>query len=139
MFLLDTNVVSELRKVPEGKADLSLTAWAKEADPASFFLSVITIMELEIGIRRVERRDSTQGTRLRAWMQRRVLPEFEGRVLPVDWPVAQRCAALHIPDPKPDRDSLIAATAMVHGFTLVTRNAGDFAGIDVPLLNPWTS
>lgn len=84
MFLLDTNVVSELRKVREGKADAAVSVWAKQADPASFYLSVITIMELDIGIRRVERRDTVQGTRLRAWMQRRVLSEFEGRILPVD-------------------------------------------------------
>jgi predicted nucleic acid-binding protein len=137
MFLLDTNVVSELRKIPDGKANPTLSAWAKQADPKSFFLSVITVMELEIGIRRIERRDVAQGSRLRAWMQRRVISEFEGRILPVDLRIAQRCAALHVPNPKPERDSLIAATALVHGLTIVTRNVGDFAGTDVTLLNPW--
>lgn len=137
MYLLDTNVISELRKLGDGNADPNVKQWASTTEATSLHVSVITIMELEIGIRRIERRDTAQGNRLRAWMQHRVLPEFAGRTLPVDLPVAQRCAALHIPDPRPDRDSLIAATALVHGLTIVTRNVGDFASTNVPLLNPW--
>lgn len=85
----------------------------------------------------VERRDLAQGALLRAWLQERVLPAFEGRILPIDTPVARRCAALHAPNPASDRDALIAATALVHGLTVVTRNTADFIATGARLLNPW--
>ena len=137
MFLLDTNVVSELRRATFGKADPGVTAWAAAISPESLFLSAITILELEHGTLLVERRDPVQGGRLRAWIQDSVLPAFAGRILPVDTDVAIRCAALHVPDPRPDRDALIAATALVHAMTVVTRNTADFAPTGVRLLNPW--
>jgi|SRR5208283_4496906 len=137
MFLLDTNVISELRKVGDGKADANVVAWISNVDATSFYLSAITLMELELGILRLERRDIIQGTRLRAWMNNHILPEFSERILPVDAPVALRCARLHVPDPSSDRDSFIAATALVHGMTVVTRNVADFAPTHVAILNPW--
>lgn len=137
MFLLDTNVVSELRKLGDGKADPRVVAWVSGEDAASFYVSAITIMELEIGVLRVERRDPAQGALLRRWLEARVLPEFAGRSLPVDTAVALRCARLHIPDPRSERDALIAATALVHGLTVATRNTADFAATGAKLLNPW--
>ena len=137
MFLLDTNVISELRKAGDGRADANVTAWLSGQDAGALFLSAITVMELDIGVRRIERRDVVQGAMLRAWFAERVLPEFQGRVLPVDTSVALRCAGLHVPDPRSERDALIAATGLVHGFTVVTRNTVDFKDIGVVLLNPW--
>jgi predicted nucleic acid-binding protein len=137
MYLLDTNVVSEVRKVEEGRADARVAAWQLQVDPATCFISAMTLMELEIGVLRMERRDAVQGAVLRAWLERRVLPEFSGRVLAVDEAVARYCARLHAPDPRPERDALIAATALVHGMTVVTRNTGDFAPTGVLLINPW--
>ncbi|MDD4942730.1 type II toxin-antitoxin system VapC family toxin [Rhodoferax sp.] len=137
MFVLDTNVVSELRKVRLGKADLSVAAWAQSVDAADLFVSAITIMELELGVLAIERKDATQGAMLRAWLEQQVLPEFSGRTLPVDTSVAQRCARLHVPDKRGERDALIAATALVHGMTVVTRNVADFKPTGVTIHNPW--
>jgi hypothetical protein len=137
MFVLDTNVVSELRKAGDGKADANVVAWLSGVDAATLYLSAVTVMELELGILRVMRRDAVQGARLRTWMDRHVLPEFSDRILPVDRDVALRCAALHVPDPRADRDALIAATALVHGMTVVTRNLADFEPTGVRLMNPW--
>jgi hypothetical protein len=137
MYLLDTNVVSELRKIRLAKADVRVATWADSVDAADLYLSVITIQELEIGVLLVERRDAAQGALLRAWLDAHVLPTFAGRILPVDIAVAQRGARLHVPDPRPVRDGLIAATALVHGMTVVTRNVADFEPAGVPTLNPW--
>lgn len=139
MFLLDTNVVSELRKAGDGRADANVTAWLAQEDAANFFISAITVMELEIGVLRVERRDPDRGARLRAWLDSQVMPEFAERTLPIDATVALRCARLHVPDRRSERDALIAATAMVHGMAVVTRNLADFAATGVPLVDPWDS
>jgi len=137
MFVLDTNVVSELRKVSAGKADRQVAHWADEVDAGSLYISAITVLELELGTLQIERRDATQGAVLRAWLETRVLPEFAARILPVDAAVALRCAHLHVPDPRSERDALIAATALVHGMVVVTRNVSDFVKTGVPVLNPW--
>lgn len=137
MYVLDTNVVSELRKAKAGKADRNVTAWAATVAPGSLYLSAITILELETGILLVERRDPAQGAILRSWLDDHVLPAFVGRVLAVDTVVAQRCAALHVPDPRSDRDALIAATALVHGMMVVTRDVADFEPTGVRILDPW--
>jgi predicted nucleic acid-binding protein len=137
MYVLDTNVISELRKAGDGKADTQVIAWLSGVDAATLYLSAVTIMELEIGILRMERRDAAQGGKLRTWMDRHILPEFSRRTLPLDTAVALRCARLHVPDPRPDRDCTIAATALVHGMTVVTRNVADFVPTGVTLLNPW--
>lgn len=137
MFLLDTNVVSELRKVKTGKADRSVTAWSNSVDAGVLYLSAITIEELEMGVLGIERRDKLQGRFLRRWMDEQVLPTFADRILPIDTTVARRSARLHVPDPRPIRDGFIAATALVHGLTLVTRNAMDFKPMGVTLIDPW--
>jgi len=138
MFLLDTHVISELRKARAGKADPNVTRWARIAPTGSLYLSVIVVQELEIGTLLAERRDPSQGSLLRAWLDEHVLPTFAERILPVDTSVARRSAALHFPDPRPIRDGLIAATALIHGMTLVTPNVADFRSTGVLLLNPWT-
>lgn len=137
MYVLDTNVLSELRKVRLGKADANVTAWTESVDAADLFISVITVMELELGVLSIERKDATQGAMLRSWLEQLVLPEFSGRTLPIDTAVAQRCARLHVPDKCGERDALIAATALVHGMTVVTRNVADFKSTGVAIVNPW--
>ena len=137
MFVLDTDVVSELRKAGDGKADANVVAWVSSVDAATLYLSAVTLLELELGILRNLRRDTVQGTKLRTWMDRYVLPEFSDRILPLDQAVALRCAALHVPDPRADRDAMIAATALVHGMTVVTRNLVDFEPTGVRVMNPW--
>jgi predicted nucleic acid-binding protein len=137
MFLLDTNVLSELRKVGDGKADANVVTWVESVDAATLYLSAMTLMEIELGILQIERRDVAQGARLRTWMTHHVLPEFLERTLPVDAAVALRCASLHVPDPRAERDALIAATALVHRMTVVTRNVADFEATGVSRLNPW--
>lgn len=139
MYLLDTNVVSELRKVGTGRADRNVTRWAASVDPTLMYLSVITVLEIEVGVLRVERRDGAQGRLLRGWLERQVLPAFAGRVLPIDTAVARHCARMLVPNPKADRDALIAATAAVHALTVVTRNTADFRATGVGLLDPWTN
>ena len=135
MYILDTNVVSELRKGK--KAEHRVRMWDQSVPAASLYLSAISIMELEVGILLVERRDQKQGSVLRAWMESYVLPSFAGRILAIDTDVAQRCAALHVPNPKPERDALIAATALFHGLTVVTRNVSHFHSMGVPVVDPW--
>ena len=133
MYLLDTNVVAELRIAKSRKADQKVLAWANRVSPGSLFLSVITVLELEAGTLLMERRDPTQGAVLRFWLNTHVFPAFRDSILSVDTAVAQRCARL----PRPDRDTLIAATALVHGMTVVTRNVDDFVPTGVNVLNPW--
>jgi len=137
VFVLDTNVVSELRKVRAGKADSHVAAWAQGVDASALYLSAISVMELELGVVAVERRDAAQGAILRTWLDAHVVPEFADRVLPVDTAVARRCAGLHVPDRRGERDALIAATALVHGMSVVTRNAIDFEPMGVGVINPW--
>jgi len=137
MFVLDTNVISELRKVRLDKADAKVRAWTASVEASDLFISAITVMELELGVLSIERKDVKQGALLRSWLDQQVLAEFSGRTLPVDTAVAQRCARLHVPDRRCERDALIAATALVHGMTVVTRNTADFEPTGVPLVNPW--
>ncbi|ELP2195240.1 type II toxin-antitoxin system VapC family toxin [Salmonella enterica subsp. enterica serovar Champaign] len=139
MYILDTNVVSELRKARTGKIDTNVATWAESMEASDLFISSITIMELELGILSVERRDAMQGSLLRSWFEQHVLPEFSGRTLPVDTAVALRCARLHVPDKRGERDALIASTALVHGMTIVTRNVVDFEPTGVSIINPWVS
>lgn len=137
MFLLDTNVISELRR--QDKADRNVLAWANAVPAPNFFMSAISILEIELGARLIERKDAVKGAILRAWIDNHILARFEGRILAIDTAVAQRCAQLHVPNPRAERDALIAATALIHGLTVVTRNVGDFEPTGVKLLNPWSS
>jgi predicted nucleic acid-binding protein len=135
-YLLDTNVISELRR-SRARADPGVRSWAQLQRTTELALSVITVMEVEIGIGRLERRDPAQGEVLRAWLEQDLLGAFAGRILAVDLAVARRAASLHVPDPRSERDALLAATALVHDLVVVTRNVGDFVDLGVPLLNPW--
>jgi toxin FitB len=135
MFLLDTNVVSELRRPI--LAHVNVVSWAKANTLDNSFLSAITVMEIELGCLQIERRDSSQGKLLRDWFETAVIEQFKGRILPIDTSVARQTARLHVPNPKPERDALIAATALLQGLTLVTRNIKDFERTGVRLLNPW--
>ena len=135
MFLLDTNVVSNLRR-PE-RADPQVRAWAASIPVAQTYLSAITVLEIEQGVLLIARRDARQGAQLRIWIDDEVLPRFDGRILPIDTAVAKRCAKLHVPDPRAERDALIAATALVHGMVVVTRNVADFEPTGVQIINPW--
>ena len=137
MYLLDTNVVSELRKAKSGKAHPQVVEWAQSVAASTLYISAITVLELETGILLMERKDAQQGALLRTWMTTHVLPAFADRTLPVDTAVALRCAKLHVPNPGAERDMLIASTAVVHGLTMVTRNVADFEATGVVLFNPW--
>ena len=138
MFLLDTNVISELRKINLGRANVRVVEWANHIDPDDLYISVITVHELEVGILRVERRDAKQGAALRVWLEDRVLRTFAGRILPVNTAVALRGAQLQVPNPHSVQDGLIAATALVHGLTVATRKTADFASTGVKVVNPWS-
>ncbi|MDQ3885466.1 MAG: type II toxin-antitoxin system VapC family toxin [Actinomycetota bacterium] len=135
-YLLDTNVISELRKSGP-QADTHVREWVRGKATHRLFLSVITMMELEIGVARAERRDALRGRLLRSWLDDRVLTAFADRILPVDLAVAQRAASLYVPDPRPERDMLIAATAKVHGLHVATRNVKDFMATGVDVVDPW--
>jgi len=138
MFVLDTNVVSELRKVRSGKANPGVAAWAEKVPSVELFISAITIQELEHGVLLMERSDPTQGAMLREWLDQSVTAAFKNRVIAVDERVARSAAAFHVPDPAPFRDALIGATALVHEMTVVTRDLKDFRRFDgVGVLNPW--
>lgn len=137
MYLLDTNVVSEFRKSADGRINKSVKRWADEISPDLMFISVISVLELEIGVLQIERRDKKQGLVLRKWLNKNVLPAFLDRVLPVDVAVAQRCVSLHMPNPKSERDAMIAATAIEHRMTIVTRNVSDFSQSGVKIFDPW--
>jgi toxin FitB len=135
MYLLDTNVVSEMRR--RARMAPAVAAWASQVRPIDLYLSTITIMELETGALLVARRDAEQGRLLVDWIERHVLRAFDGRIIPVDLAVARRGAALHVPKPRPVNDTLIAATALSHRLSVVTRNVRDFDGTQVTVVNPW--
>lgn len=139
MFVLDTNLVSELRKVRSGKANPGVASWAERVPSAELFISAITIHELEHGVVLMERSDPAQGAVLRAWLDQSVAAAFQSRVLAVDERVARRAAGLHVPNPAPFRDALIGATALVHDMTVVTRDLEDFQRFDeLDVINPWS-
>jgi predicted nucleic acid-binding protein len=135
MLLLDTDVLSASRR-PD-KAAPQFAAWVEDINSRDMFLSTISILEIKIGALRIARRDTAQAAILERWISENVLRRFEGRILSVDADVALRCASLHFPDPRPERDAMIAAMALEHRLTVVTRNVRDFGQMGVPLVNPW--
>ncbi|MBX3570670.1 MAG: type II toxin-antitoxin system VapC family toxin [Rhizobiaceae bacterium] len=135
MFLLDTNVISELRVL--GRAAALVVSWSAAQDRRTFFLSAATVMELQYGALLLSRRDPRQGEPMMRWVNERVLPDFADRVLPMTSDIAMICAGLHVPNRRGERDAWIAATAIVHDLTVVTRNVRDFEGTGARLLNPW--
>ena len=135
-LLLDTDVVSALRR--KDRIPPHALSWLQEQLVDELYISALTMMEIEIGIRRLARHDENQATMLRAWKEGRLRREFRGRILGVDLEIAERCAALHVPDPQPEIDALIAATAIVKAMTLVTRNERDYARMPVAIFNPWS-
>ncbi|MBN6067169.1 type II toxin-antitoxin system VapC family toxin [Aggregatibacter actinomycetemcomitans] len=137
MYLLDTNIVSELRKLEKGRADPNVTKWFQQVDLQQAYLSVITLFEIKIGILQLIRHDAQQATILQNWFTNTLLPNFENRILPLDQNVALACAELHIPDKKPLNGSYLAATAKVHHLKMVTRNLKDFQHSGVEIINPF--
>lgn len=137
MYLLDTNIISELRLIPKNKANIHVEQWAKSCKSHQFFVSTISLMELEKGCLLKKRKDTQQGDMLLKWFYHTVIPSFENCILVIDTLVASVCASLHIPNPRPENDTWIAATAIVHDLILVTRNVKDYAGLPVKILNPF--
>ncbi len=137
MYLLDTNIVSESRKLGTSRVDPVAARWLDRIDVAQTLLSTMTIFELERGVRQMERRDATQGLVLRRWMNDQVMATYEARILPMTGAVALICAGLHIPDPRAERDAWIAATAIDAHLSLATRNVDDFSAMGVTLVNPF--
>lgn len=135
-FLLDTNVLSELRR--PNQAERRVLNWFGTIAPAETFISAISIAELEQGAVKAERKQLPHAPVLRAWIDTYILRIYAGRILPVDAIIALQYGRLQPPDPLAYADVMIAATALVHGLTVVTRNTRHFAAFSVPLLNPWT-
>lgn len=135
MFLLDTNVVSELRS--RSRADHRVLQWADSSEGTAYFISVVTLFEIEKGMLLLRRKDRRQAANLDRWIREYLLVDFADRILAYDDKVALRCAALHVPDPRAERDAMIGATALEYRLTVVTRNVRDFEPMGVPLLNPW--
>jgi len=136
MYLIDTNVLSEFRKLFAGRADAQFTRWFEAILVEQIYVSVMSLFEIENGILRLQRYDAEQAAILRTWFDQAKV-ELEGRIIDVDMEIALRCAALHVPDPRPQRDSFIGATALVRGLSIVTRNVRDFQGMGIEIINPW--
>lgn len=135
-YLLDTNVISELRKSSE-RINPEVRNWAAQHDVETMFLSALSVFEIELGIERKQRVHAEQAMRLRDWFDGVVQPMFAGRILPLTDRVAAVAARMNVPDPRPLADCFIAATAIVNGMTVVTRNVSDLDDLGVAVINPW--
>ena len=133
-FLLDTNVLAELRKGAHGSS--RVTTWFESLEPDSILLSVLTVGEIRRGIDNIRRRDRRAAAALERWL-RRLVRAHDDRILPVDLAIAEEWGRLNVPDPLPVVDGLLAATATVHGLTLATRNVKDVVRTGVPVVNPF--
>lgn len=137
MYLLDTNVLSEIRKIRKGIADPGVRKWAEDCPKALMYISAITLLELERGTVGMEAKDAAQGAVYRRWLEEVIKPEFHGKILPIDAEIAVLCAKMHVPDRRGFADSLIAATAVRHNMQVVTRNEKDFAHLGARVFNPF--
>lgn len=137
MYLFDTNIVSELRKMANGKIDPNVRAWLAQISPSETWISVVTVSEIQTGILNLARKDPSQSLILKQWFEHQVLPHYATRILPIDTKIALLAAELHIPNKRDINDAYIAATAQIHDLTLVTRNVKDFQNIDLKLFNPF--
>ncbi len=133
-YLIDTNVISELRK--GDRADPNVISWYADVADAEVYLSALTLGELRQGVERVRRKDTRAAAALESWLGR-VADQHGGRVLPVDWSIAEEWGRMGVPDPLPVVDGLLAATAKVLGLTLVTRNIADVERTGVSCVNPF--
>src|ERR1700678_2817224 len=138
MYLLDTNVVSEMKRISAGHGNAQVAHWLGQIEESALYLSAITVLELELGCLLMERKDKLQGAVLRRWL-RSLLDHYQDGIIAIDSTVATRAAALHVPNPRESHDALIAATALTHRYALVTRNVSDFSIDDLKVINPWTA
>ena len=137
MYIVDTNVISELRKANSGRADPAVVGWANSVVPTDLFLSAVAIFELEMGILKIAGRNDDHYRRLSAWFSGHIMSTFANRILPIDENVALLFARIMTPRTRPYRDALIAATAQHHGYAVVTRNIRDFIELPMRAINPW--
>lgn len=137
MYLFDTNIVSEMRKIKRGDADKQLVTWLQSVSHTDFYTNAVVLMELQRGILGKVRKDPQQAKNLENWFQTAVKTMFEGRILPIDETTATICARLHVPNLTPENDAWIAASAIQHNLTLVTRNTKDFQHPNLRVFNPF--
>lgn len=133
-YLIDTNVISELRKGP--RCDARVSQWYTHVADEEIYLSVLTIGEIRKGIESIRPRDETAARTLERWLSR-VVAEHEDRILPIDRAIADEWGRMNVPDPLPVIDGLLAATAKVHGLTLATRNVDDIERAGAEFVNPF--
>ena len=137
MYLLDTNIVSELRKLETGKIHPQVYRWIKSNGFTHTYISAVTLAEIQTGILSLARKDKAQAASLDNWFTNRLLPAYRTKTLPVDTKVALIYAQLNVPNKRPINDAYIAATAIAHNLKLVTRNIQDFQGMPITLENPF--
>jgi len=139
MYLLDTNVVSEIRKIRQNKTNQNVVAWLSRVQKESLYTNAVVLMEIERGILRLENIDPQQADRFKNWYHSAVKPMFHERILPIDEATATVCSRLHVPDLSPENDAWVAASAIQYDLTLVTRNTRDFGHSNLRVLNPFDS
>ncbi|MBS9781668.1 MAG: type II toxin-antitoxin system VapC family toxin [Gammaproteobacteria bacterium] len=136
MYLLDTNILSEIRKIKQNRANENVVNWLANVLPTELYTNVVVLMEIEKGIVRLRRKDSQQADNLAAWYQT-IKPTFQNRIYSIDEKTASICATLHSPNPAPANDAWIAATAIQHNLVLATRNTNDFNFQGLQVFNPF--
>jgi toxin FitB len=136
VYLLDTNVVSEMKRISAGHGNAQVAQWLGQVEGSALYISATTVLELELGCLLMERRDNLQGEVLRRWLSA-LMDHYHDRIIAIDTAVAIQAAALHVPNPRESHDALIAATALTHRYAVVTRNVDDFSIDDLKVINPW--